>query len=342
MEKENVDQISSGAKGTGKVDSEKTSAGLKDPGEEATNKIDLKKQGSGEKVTKEKEDTKVFAKEETTKADTEKASTEQEVAAFTTSSIKLVPLNCQHIGARERQEDAFAFSDLSDSDFVENNGVLAVVADGMGGLAKGDRASQVAVSIFLREYSHKENSDSIDKFLRRTINIANYAVFDIALDDNEQEIGLGTTLVAVAVHEGRMHWVSIGDSLIYLYREDQLKQLNKEHIYANQLEADVENGLITRKEAETHPERSYLTSYLGMPELHEIDCNSEPVDLKQGDAILLCSDGLTNTLSGKEIKKVLKQSSENAAEELVNKALNKKKRHQDNITVLVLACEQVK
>lgn len=264
-----------------------------------------------------------------------------EIAAYTTGSLKLVPSNCQDIGARERQEDSFAFSDLSDKEFVDNNGVLAIVADGMGGLARGDRASQVAVSIFLREYNQKNGDDSLDHFLRRTLNIANYAVFDLALDENDSEIDLGTTLIAAAVYKGKMHWVSAGDSLIYFLRDNKLEQLNKEHIYANQLALDVEKGLISKKEADQHPERSYLTSYLGMPELQEMDYNNDPIDLKPGDIVLLCSDGLNNTLSEHEIKEVLSSESNNIAEELVQKALSKKERHQDNITVLALNCISV-
>ncbi len=264
-----------------------------------------------------------------------------EIAAYTTGSLKLIPSNCQDIGARERQEDSFAFSDLSDKEFVDNNGVLAVVADGMGGLARGDRASQVAVSTFLREYNQKNGDDPPVQFLKRTLNIANYAVFDLALDENDAEVDLGTTLVAAAVHKGKMHWVAAGDSLIYLLRGNKLEQLNKEHIYANQLAVDVENGFITKKEADQHPERGYLTSYLGMSELSEMDYSDEPVNLEPGNVLLLCSDGLTNTLSEQEIMEILSSESLNAAEELVEKALSKKQRHQDNITVLVLNCISV-
>lgn len=263
-----------------------------------------------------------------------------EVAAFTTSNLKLVPSNCQHIGARERQEDAFGFSDLSDEDLVKQNGVLAVVADGMGGLAKGDRASQVAVSIFLREYKERQEDEPLNKHLLSTLQRSNTAVYDLAFTGDEDD-ELGTTLVAAAVQDGEMHWISVGDSRIYLYRNSSLEQLNKDHIYANKLENDVENGLISRKEAEKHPERAFLTSYLGCHEPPEVDYSEEPVSLKPGDAVMLCSDGLTNTLSLDEIIDVFNASPENIAEELVKNALFKEKRHQDNITILVLTCKEV-
>jgi PPM family protein phosphatase len=264
----------------------------------------------------------------------------KEIAAHTTEKLKLIPSNCQHIGARQRQEDSFGFTDLGDGRLVEDSGVLAVVADGMGGLAKGDRASQVAVSMFLAEYRKRTEKDPLDQFLQRTTHRSNSAVFDLAYDGME-ESELGTTLVAVAVHQGQMHWVSVGDSRIYHYKNNDLIQLNEEHIYANRLKVDVENGLITQKEANEHPERSYLTSYLGLPELAEIDCSNKPVILEPGEVVLLCSDGLTNTLKDREIAEIIEQEPENLAEVLTQKALAKNKRYQDNVTVVAISCQPV-
>ena len=292
------------------------------------------------KEVKNEEADKSKLKEDHKPVEDQKQDTIKEVAAFTTTSLKLVPCNCQHIGARERQEDAFGFSDLADGELVENSGVLAVVADGMGGLARGDRASQVAVSIFLREYAERPKDEPLNKHLLKTLQRSNTAVYDLAFNGDE-DVELGTTLVAVVVQGGNMHWVSVGDSRIYLYRNNRLEQLNKDHIYANKLEDDVKNGLMSRKEADRHPERAFLTSYLGAPELIEVDYSEEPVALNTGDSILLCSDGLTNTLSISEIIDVFNDSPANIAEELVKQALFKEKRHQDNITTLVITCKSV-
>jgi PPM family protein phosphatase len=265
----------------------------------------------------------------------------KEVAAHTTEKLKLIPSNCQHIGERKRQEDSFGFTDLGDTCLVKDCGVLAVVADGMGGLAKGDRASQVAVNMFLEEYKSRSEGVPLGQFLLRTVHRANCAVFDLAFD-GKTESDLGTTLVAVAIHRGKMHWVSVGDSRIYHYKNKTLEQLNKEHIYATRLKIDVDNGLITEKEANEHPERSYLTSYLGLAELTEVDYSVEPVDLEPGEVVLLCSDGLTNTLSDKEIMDIIERSFGNIAEELTQRALKKNKRYQDNVTVLSISCQPVK
>lgn len=250
--------------------------------------------------------------------------------------LRVIPSNYQHIGARDNQEDAFAFSDLSDPKLVRECGILAVVADGMGGLSKGEEASQVAVNTFLREFMSKNDDEPIASCLYRAILVANAAVFDLAFNGEAVE-DLGTTLVAVLVHMEQMYWISIGDSRIYLFREGRLEQLTTDHIYANHLQYDVDNGRITQKEADEHPERSYLTSYLGLVEVLEVDQSVAPLLLKPGDRILLCSDGLFDSLSDKDIEDTLKNGCLNAAEELVNQALRKENRHQDNVTVIVLS-----
>ncbi len=259
------------------------------------------------------------------------------IAADTGSSLHVVPANYQHLGARENQEDAFAFSDLSDLKQVQNNGILALIADGMGGLARGEEASNLAVSVFLREYMTKRAEEPIAACLNRALRVANAAVFDLAFTGGEDD-DLGTTMVAVVIHRDQLHWIAIGDSRIYLFREGSLEQLTMDHIYANHLLTEVENGKISLEEANNHPERNYLTSYLGLPELEEVDQNETPLLLKPGDRILLCSDGLYDTLNENRIAALLGENRGAAiAEEIVKQVLDEGSRHQDNVTVIVLS-----
>ncbi len=258
-------------------------------------------------------------------------------AVATGGSIRVVPANFQHMGARENQEDAFAFSDLSDKKAVREKGILAVVADGMGGLARGEEASSLAVSTFLHEYEAGENDGDIGASLNRALRIANAAVYDLSFTGAEEDDDLGTTLVAVVIYRNELHWISVGDSRIYLFRDEQLQQLTKDHIYANHLLNDVINGRISLQEAENHPERSHLTSYLGLPELTEISQSEEPLPLEPGDGILLCSDGLYDTLSETCIEDLLKGGGDGIAEKMVGEVLSKGSRHQDNVTVIVLS-----
>lgn len=250
-------------------------------------------------------------------------------------SLQVIPSNYQNIGARENQEDSFALSDYRNRQDVEENGVLAVVADGMGGLSDGEEASRVAVQHFIREYTNSNGEELVPGRLNRSVSIANTAVFDLAYNGRD-DYDLGTTLVAAAILDDQLYWISVGDSRIYLFRDEELKQLTNDHIYANHLDIDVANGKISRNEANNHPEKDYLTSYLGLPTLPEIDQNFEHLQLKGGDIILLCSDGLYDTLQEHEIASTLKRRTPNIAEELVKIALDKNNKYQDNVTVITL------
>ena len=96
--------------------------------------------------------------------------------------------------------------------------------------------------------------------------------------------------------------------------------------------------MITREEAASHPERNFLTSYLGIAGPPEVDRSEEPLSLEPGDMVMLCSDGLYNTLTVEEITEVLRKDSVHTAEMLVDCVLSKNKRNQDNVTVIILSC----
>ncbi len=249
--------------------------------------------------------------------------------------VTVFPSNCQHIGRRDQQEDSFAFNNIFDENNQVSNGLLAVLADGMGGLDKGKEASQRAVDSFLEAYEMNQHQ-LISRRLEQAAAVANSAVFDLAFQDGK-DYELGTTLVAVAVYEGKLYWLSVGDSRAYHYRDGSLIQLTTDHIYANVLENEVKKGLISIFEAEEHPQRDHLTSYLGLPQLMEIDQNIKPISLYPGDRVMLCSDGLYNSLEDEEIAAVLNSNAEDPASELVYKALDKGNPYQDNVTVVVLS-----
>lgn len=250
----------------------------------------------------------------------------------------VTPGNAQHIGGRNEQQDAFGFSDISDKELVDNNGVLAAVADGMGGLCKGKEASNLVIKTFLNTFSNKVSNKNVQDVLNKSLYGSN-----LELNKMAKHLGLegniGSTLVAVIVYKDDLHWISVGDSRIYLYRNDCLSLLTEEHIYARDLEKAVCTGHITEEDALNHPDRECLTSYIGIEELLQIDKNDKPLKLISDDIILLCSDGLFKTLSDKEITEIIRQNKvepQNIAEELVSEVLKKEKLFQDNITVVIL------
>ena len=244
--------------------------------------------------------------------------------------------NAQHQGVRKEQQDAFGWSQ-HDNAFVERAGMLGVVADGMGGMAMGRDASQIAVRTFLQTYVQQATAGfSIPDALYRALQEANGAVYALA-----QEAGLaedvGTTCIAAVIKGAGLYWIAAGDSRIYLCRDEQLTQLNEDHIYANELLREVSAGHRARETVEQDPQRMSLTSFLGMETIAEIDRSLRPFSLQPGDRVLLCSDGIHNMLSEAEIAHILQQQPpQEAASTLVERVQQQQHPQQDNMTALVL------
>jgi PPM family protein phosphatase len=250
------------------------------------------------------------------------------------------PGNIIHIGQRTEQQDCFALSDFDDEEFIAHGGYLAVVCDGIGGLQYGAEAAAIATDSFMSSYLGKDPEQSVAEALDTAVKIANFSVLESAHQHNSLE-NMGTTLIAVVVHEGRLHWRSVGDSHIYLYRRGRLSQLNPDHNVARMLQAQVDQGQITQQEADATPQRNALCSYIGMSQLHEIGASRQSLILADQDRILLCSDGVFSTLNDSEIGKCLQQSDAmQSAQMLCDQTLDKFSPTQDNLTAIVLACHE--
>ena len=249
--------------------------------------------------------------------------------------MRFLSASAQHIGSRESQEDSFGFGPNP----PPQEGFLAILCDGMGGMEHGERASQTAVRAFREAYARKSAAESIPEALERCVQETNRAVLALAQDLGLLE-NLGTTLIATVATSRDLHYVSVGDSGLFLVTEGEFRTLNRPHVFANVLEKAVERGLIAQEDAERHPERESLTSYIGIELLEEIDRNGEPYPLHEGDTILLASDGLFNTLAPEEIAGYLDGSPLDWPELLVSQALAKQMRHQDNVTVVVVTAER--
>lgn len=242
--------------------------------------------------------------------------------------LYVMPDNAQERGCREEQQDYFAYNDIFDMDIIKKYGCAAVLADGMGGMTNGREAAIAGVEAFLESYrDFMAEEDDVCSAMNDALIAANKAVAEYS--------GAGSTMIAAVVKDACLNWVSVGDSRLYLFRNNCLRQLNKEHTYAAELELMCERGEISREEAINHPERRALTSYLGLPELVRIDRKSG-FHLLPKDIVMLCSDGLFNTLSEQEISYILASNSENIAEELTRAALMKNNIQQDNVTVVLL------
>jgi len=240
--------------------------------------------------------------------------------------------NLHNIGKRDSQQDAFGISDISDAALTARKGVLAVVADGIGGLTGGAKISSIVTSHFLQGFpALPEALEPCEQLLRLTLG-AN----DLALRHAEGEMS-GSTVVAVLLRGQQLHFVSVGDSRIYLLHGGALVQLTREHTLASQLDEDAARGLISVQEARSDKQRGSLTSFIGMENLTLIDRSVKPVQLSPGDKILLMTDGVFGTLSEDEILGLVTGAEPFAASQALEQAvLDKAKPNQDNFTAIIL------
>lgn len=246
--------------------------------------------------------------------------------------------NAQDIGKRPQQQDAFAITPLEEELVVRDHGVMAVVCDGMGGMENGAEAANMGAIQFMRAYL------AVDKVQENTLVDAVYAANRAVYGAFQGKNGAmaGTTLIAASILPDGLRFVSVGDSHLYLFRKGKTYQLNRDHNYFSELMEEVKAGRMTLEEAQHHPERAHLTSFVGIEKLELVDYNIEPVPLKPGDRVLLCSDGLFKTLSLQEINSIIASSQGcSAQDELLRAVLAKDKRKQDNVTLVMLYCDPV-
>jgi len=201
---------------------------------------------------------------------------------------------------------------------------LFAVADGMGGHRGGEVASQLAVETL--EKLFKQGAGDLPDQVQE----ANRVVFERSVVD-EKVAGMGTTLTAALVEGDRVRVAHVGDSRAYLLRDGNLRLLTEDHTLVHRM---VTEGEISQEEAETHPQRSVLTRALGVETV--VDVDDDTVQVRPGDRLLLCTDGLTSMVSVQAIEEVLRAvpDPQEAAQRLVRIA--NEGGGADNTTVVVL------
>ena len=213
---------------------------------------------------------------------------------------------------------------------AETAGLLVVVADGMGGHKAGEVASQMAVNTVAEVYQRTRGTpgQALDVAFRE----AHKIILKLATE-NQAMTGMGTTCTALAI-VGNEAWAAhVGDSRLYLVRGNDIYQLSEDDTMIGDL---VRQGLLTPEEAERHEDRNVLLRAMGTkPELSMMRW-PKPMDVKRGDAFVLCSDGLHDLVKDSEMMAVVKgSSSKDACRKLVQMA--RERGGYDNITVAVIA-----
>ncbi len=246
-------------------------------------------------------------------------------------------------GNREYQQDAVY---VSKSRILASNKVtrvLAVVCDGMGGMADGGKASKTAIQMMIQGFERIERLPSVDipAFFRQGITAIDNVIHHFPKENGK---GSGTTMVAVIAEENRWYWASVGDSRIYVIRGRNMRQVTRDHNYWLRLQEMVAAGQMTMDEALAARQKEALISFLGIGNISLMDVSVQPYEMQIGDTIMLCSDGITKTLTDDQIKNIITDdivSMEEKARTLVRAAVTNNTHSQDNTSVAVMQFREV-
>ncbi len=251
-----------------------------------------------------------------------------EESAVTTPRLGVQAVLRTDVGlVRSENQDFGTYTTPREESHSHPGGRLLVVADGMGGHRGGATASRLAGETVKAQYLGSETYD-IAKALRESLTRANARIFTEA-QANPDLRGMGTTTSALVVKDNQAWFAHVGDSRIYLVRGDEIRQITEDHSLVASM---VREGLLTPKEAETHPRRNVLQRSMGVGEDVEIDV-SGPFPIQQNDVFVLCSDGLHGLVKEPELKQIAGLPIDQAATEYVRLALSRGA--PDNVTVIV-------
>ncbi len=239
-------------------------------------------------------------------------------------------------GSRKEQQDDYG---MVLGTYKGKQTLLAVLADGMGGMKNGAQFSWITVEYLMKHFQEALDTGlppfSILLKLACGANNEAYKIYD------EEKPG-GTTLIAGMFVEDRFYMLSVGDSRIYLFRKHKTEkkyvplQLNREHVLGPSLDERAWMGKISFEDAKDNMYRDSLISGIGSEKIRRIDLTLNPIRLLTGDKVVFMSDGIYRSLSEEEMAKDLELTPDKASDELVRHVLEKKIPHQDNMSVIVV------
>lgn len=194
---------------------------------------------------------------------------------------------------RKQNQDAFYIEQL------DRNTLLCVVCDGMGGAKSGNVASSLAAEVFVQEVSRSWGRsvdwDKADQILRAAVKLANFTVYDQAVQFEEFD-GMGTTLVAALIHGKQVSVINVGDSRAYAITKQGIRQVSKDHSVVQMM---VDRGDLTPEQAKSYPGKNLITRAVGTEPVVFSDLFR--LEMNKGEYLLLCSDGLSNLMDDQEI-----------------------------------------
>ena len=247
------------------------------------------------------------------------------------SSVQVLVHSATDVGLR-RTNNEDNYIALTGKESPEGTDAVMVVADGMGGHTAGEVASTMAVRNIVRHLTSQPSEktlpiDGYPELLRQILNHVNAEVFK-AGQENERR-GMGTTCTVAIVIGTQVHLAHVGDSRAYLLREGRLVQLTSDHSWVAE---QVEAGSLSPEQARSHPNKNVLTRAMGVKP--DVGVEAKTLDVRKGDHLLLCSDGLHSLVEDGEILEMLESNRlKQAAVLLIDRA--KKAGGDDNITLVI-------
>ena len=228
-------------------------------------------------------------------------------------------------GALREMNQDFCFASDTPVGNLEN---LYIVADGMGGHKAGDYASRYTTQRLVASVSRNAKKEPV-RIIKEAIEKANELLLQEANEDIDKQ-GMGTTLVAATIFQGRLVVANVGDSRLYIVNEG-IRQITRDHSYVEEM---VRLGKVDKSQARVHPDKNIITRAIGATA--DIEADFFEVELQEGDKILLCTDGLTNMVEDDKILDIIRSrgSIQEACESLVELANHNGGR--DNITVMLI------
>ena len=236
---------------------------------------------------------------------------------------------------RPVDEDSILAADLSFGVNSESSKfLLLAVADGMGGHAKGEEASKIALNAIARAViPDLLNNTSFTKILEKGIQNANQDILDYTAK-NPEASGMGTTSVCAVVKDNQIHLANVGDSRAYRVSDDEICRVTKDHSYVQAL---IDEGDITEEQAREHPRKNEITRAVGI--MPSIEVDTMKLTLDSDESLLLCCDGVIAHLSDDDIHKIIRDSADpqTACQEIVD--LANERGGSDNISLIILSSE---
>lgn len=231
---------------------------------------------------------------------------------------------------RTNNEDSSLYWEPESDEEFARKGRLAVIADGMGGYEGGQEASRLAVETVRHIYDRDFNGNP-QEVLVSALKHAHQTIQRYAHEHPEFH-GMGTTCTALAITKHELYFAHIGDSRLYLIRGESISRLTRDHSYVGRL---VESGLVRSEDAESHPQRHILTAALGSGIDVTPHVPEAPVQLEEGDLLLLCTDGLWSLVGELDMLRIVQSNPPaEACRQLVKSA--HERGAPDNVTLQIL------